>query len=156
MDAERFDTLARSLTTTGSRRRALAALAGLLGLLGLAQPGDATAGGACKPSCNECATCKKGKCHKTKHGKVCKKGKCKPKPNDTTCNGTGKCLNETCNAQPSCMQFSAPCIVGTPPFCCSGICNNFNPFDVHCDKGAAGTMCLAATDCTSGSCIGYT
>jgi hypothetical protein len=58
MDVDRFDMLARSLTSSGSRRRALsAALAGSLGLLGLAQPDEVTAGGACKPRCNECQTC---------------------------------------------------------------------------------------------------
>jgi hypothetical protein len=44
MDADRFDTLARSLTATGSRRHALAALSGALGLvLGASLPEDAAA-----------------------------------------------------------------------------------------------------------------
>src|SRR5688572_30849290 len=106
MDADRFDTLARSLTTSGSRRRALtAALAGSLGFLGLAHPDDATAGGKCKPSCPECQTWKKGKCHKTKHGKVCKKGKCKAKAEGTGCS-TGSCESGSC--------------VAPPPFTCQG------------------------------------
>ena len=47
MDADRFDTLTRSLTAAGSRRRALAAaLAGSLGLLALTDPGDVAAAGA--------------------------------------------------------------------------------------------------------------
>ena len=57
MDADRFDSLARSLTAAGSRRRALAAaLSGALGLLGLAHPDDVAAAksGKCKPKCGEC------------------------------------------------------------------------------------------------------
>ena len=48
MDPPRFDSLARSLTAAGSRRRALALdLSGALGSLGLAHPDDAAAGGKC-------------------------------------------------------------------------------------------------------------
>src|SRR5829696_2458391 len=96
MDAHRFDTLTRSLTQTGSRRHALAAaLAGALGLLGLPRPHGSAAGGKCKPACNACATCKKGPCHKTKHGKVCKKGKCQAKAEGTACPG-GTCQSGRC------------------------------------------------------------
>jgi hypothetical protein len=61
MDADRFDTLARSLTL---RRHALAALSGALGLvLGASLPEDAAAKKKCPP-------CKKrnkqGKCKKKK------------------------------------------------------------------------------------------
>ena len=46
MDEIRFDALARSLTATGSRRRAVvAALGGTFGLFGLADADDAAAGG---------------------------------------------------------------------------------------------------------------
>lgn len=69
MDAQRFDTLTRSLTQTGSRRRAVtAALAGALALLGLARPDEAVAGGRCKPKYTECETCKKGKHGKRRQG----------------------------------------------------------------------------------------
>ena len=115
------------------------------------------------PASNPCKACRNGTCSNrasdTCQGTLCKEcrdGTCSNKTNDTTCNGMGKCLNGTCNAQPTCKQFNAPCIVGTPPFCCSGNCDNLVPGNVHCAKGAAGTMCLASTNCTSGSCIGYT
>ena len=63
MDADRFDSLTRSLMSSGSRRRALGAVAGgVLGLLGLADSDDASAAksGKCKPRCGECARCKRG------------------------------------------------------------------------------------------------
>src|SRR5215208_3853558 len=105
MDADRFDSLARTLTTMGSRRALAAAIGGALGVIALADPKNAAAGnsGKCKPTCDECEKCDKGKCHKTKHGKVCKKGKCKPKPNDSPCSGSGRCLNGTCNLPPVCI-----------------------------------------------------
>ena len=158
MDSARFDSLTRSLTRAGSRRRAMAAaIGGALAVLALADPEHAVAGnsGKCKPKCADCETCDKGPCHRTQHGKVCKKGKCKPKPNDIPCSGSGKCLNGICNAQPTCKKYLDACDSGNPQFCCSGICNAFNPFTPTCATGAAGTNCLAPTDCTSGSCVGY-
>jgi hypothetical protein len=44
MDADRFDALSRSLTSIGTRRRALVAtLGGVLGMLGLVDPNEASA-----------------------------------------------------------------------------------------------------------------
>jgi hypothetical protein len=104
MEADSFDTLTRFLIATGSRRRTLAAaLAGALGLLGLARPDHAAAArsGKCKPKCTECATCKRGKCHKTKHGKTCRKGKCQAKANGTACS-SGTCQGGICTAAGTC------------------------------------------------------
>jgi hypothetical protein len=74
MDDSRFDTLTRSLTTAGSRRRALTTvLGGALGLVAAASLDDAVA--KKKP----CPPCKKRK-----------KGKCKAKlPDGTACSGGG-------------------------------------------------------------------
>ena len=98
MDADRFDTLARSLTAVGSRRRTLAAL----GLLGLADPDEAAAAktGKCKPTCGECEKCKKGDCDKKDGKKVCKKGKCQAKANGTPCSA-GTCQGRRCTSPPS-------------------------------------------------------
>src|SRR5687767_13492606 len=83
MDGPRFDTLTRSLTTTGSRRRALGGLLlGSLGRLG-SRADEATA--KKKP----CPPCKKRK-----------KGKCKKKPDRTACNG-GTCQGGNCVATQS-------------------------------------------------------
>jgi hypothetical protein len=134
MDGIHFDSLTRSLTQTGSRRRALAAtLGGALGVFGLVHPDDAAAGGKCKPACNECATCKKGKCRKTPNGKKCKKGKCKPKPAGTACS-VGTCQSGSCVAQQTCT-----------PNCTDKVCG---------DNGCGGS-CGSCTDprtCESGQC----
>ena len=65
MEVNQFDTLTRSLTGAGSRRRALALALGGLVTLGLVRSDDVAAGAKCKPKCPECKHCKKGK-----HGTV--------------------------------------------------------------------------------------
>jgi hypothetical protein len=177
MDANRFDTLARSLTTAGSRRRALAlALSGAVGLLALAHADDAVAGGECKPKCKECNKCKKGTC---KDGK-CKKGKCKPTPTGTGCR-TGTCASGSCVAAappppppgPTCKSAQQVCandccapMVCADNFCtaASNVCCG-NPgvaCGAHCDCCGVDTFCLdngcdAGTHCCgteSASCEG--
>jgi hypothetical protein len=97
MDLDRFDALIRSLTTAGSRRRAIvAAVGGTLGLLRAGPPDDGLAGGRCKPACGACHACKKGKCKKTKHGKKCKKGKCRPQADGTACANGNNCQGGIC------------------------------------------------------------
>ena len=100
MDADRFDRLSRSLSTAGSRRRALAAaLVSVLGLLRHAAPDDAAAAksGKCKRSPGECEICKKGRCEKKNGKKRCKAGKIQPKPFGTPCPG-GACQNGLCRS----------------------------------------------------------
>src|SRR5215217_7272703 len=84
MDEERFESLTRSLTTTGSRRRALiAALGGALSLdLGASSLQEAAA------KKKSCPACKKRQ-----------KGKCKPKPNGSSCAG-GSCRGGRCITSP--------------------------------------------------------
>jgi hypothetical protein len=167
MDADWFDTLARSLTAVGSRRRALtAAFAGSLGLLGLSHPDGSAAGGACKPACSECQTCKKGKCHKTKHGKVCKKGTCQAKAESIGCS-TGRCQGGSCVAAtggngcpegqkpcgPACILAgqcctSTDCPTGTT--CCSHLCTDTTTDPRHC--GDCITICSVGTTCAGGRC----
>ena len=161
MDADHFDALARSLTAVGSRRRTLVvALSAAVGLRGLVRPDHAAAATfrKCKPKCGECEKCKKGKCDKKQGKKVCKPGKCTPKPNDTPCAGTGRCLNRTCNLQPTCKQAGQAgggCTTFNPAVCCSGICNVILFDGGFCGQGAAGKECLTANDCVSKSCVGY-
>ena len=157
MDAYRFDSLARTITTIGSRRSTLAAAIGAaLGVLGLADPEDAVAGnsGKCKPKCDECQKCDKGACHKTKHGKACKKGKCKPKPDDSACGGSGKCLAGACNLPPVCIQSGGNCSLANSEACCSDVCLELGVRNL-CVAGASGKECLASTDCTSNRCTGF-
>ena len=109
MEVNQFDTLTRSLTGAGSRRRALALALGGLVTLGLVRSDDVAAGAKCKPKCPECKHCKKGK-----HGK---KGKCKPQPNGTACS-VGSCQNGSCAAltpqSPPPPPQSPPCGAGGP------------------------------------------
>lgn len=88
MDADRFDSLVRSLSVVPTRRgvtRALAGL-GLVGMLGV-QDGlsDVAAKKRKKKKCKKCGPCKK-----------CKKGKCKPKPDGTDCGGGQSCRAGSC------------------------------------------------------------
>jgi hypothetical protein len=128
MDADRFDTLARSLTTPGSRRRALAsAVGGALGVLGLRQPDPSARRGKCKPTCDECQKCKKGDCEKKNGKKKCKTGKCKPKAAGTPCTAFagGQCQN--------------------------GTCINVQADEANC--GSLGTACDPTQVCQAGSCF---
>src|SRR5262245_31854845 len=124
MDSARFDALTRALAALPARRalrRALFALA--LGGAAVALP---RAERAAKKKCGPCKQKKKGKCKKRK-------------PNNTPCNGTGQCLNGTCNPQPTCEPaFALACVSGDE--CCSGAC--IGPFPTsNCGQGAAGAPC---------------
>jgi hypothetical protein len=118
MDADRFDALARILTTAGSRRALTFALGGFLALLVLERPDDTTAAksGKCKQPCGPCARCKEGKCKHTAHGKRCKAGKCKPKRNGKSCPQFGTCRGGKCRV-PFCSGKNYCPITGTPPQC---------------------------------------
>ena len=134
LDSNHFDSLARSLTAAGSRRRALAlALSGALGLFGLAHADDAAAGGKCKPQCKECKKCKKGK-----HGK---KGKCKPTPNGTACS-VGSCQNGSC-AVPAC-GAGGPCRVFLSSTTYNGNLGGLSGADAKC-QGLATAAGLPGT-----------
>src|SRR5215213_9797330 len=154
MDAGRFDALTRSVTTAGTRRRALSvALGGALSAVGVLPRNDAVAGGKCKPPCPECKRCKKGK--------KGKKGKCQPTANGTPCS-LGTCQGGVCTAPtlppPVCRAVQESCASDA---CCAGLrCdNNFcKPAPVCC--GAVGASCRgddcdccgAAATCQGGIC----
>jgi hypothetical protein len=152
MDADRFDTLARSFTATGTRRRALAGLGGALGLLGLAHPDDVVAAksGKCKPKCDECEKCDKGKCERKNGEKRCKKGKCKPKAAGTSCTAFagGLCQNGTCvnvrADEASCGRLGNAC--GPTQVCQDGSC-----FSRSTCPATITSLCTSGTECASGS-----
>jgi hypothetical protein len=134
MEADRFDTLTRTLATAGSRRRALVAtLGGALGMFGLVHSDEAQAGGKCRPACDECQTCKQGRCRRTRHGKKCKNGTCHPVRDRTPCSGGGFCQSGTCafpNGTENCCVAAGE--ICTPDggvtfgsyVCCSKVCDN--------------------------------
>ena len=143
MDAERFDSLTRVLTTAGSRRRVLAAaLAGALGLQGRLQPDDAAAGRRCKPKCSECERCKKGK--------KGRKGKCKAKSNGTACStGTcqgGNCSLRTCSSAAECgSDANGGCLCAAPRSGGSKVCLTNTPTGdlvLNCNACPGGTTCV--------------
>lgn len=139
MDGSHFDTLARTLGTTGSRRRALAGLvAGALGLL--AFRAEETEAGK-----------RKGKRKKRR-----KKGGVKCPSGYTAC---GKqCVDLRDNT-----QHCGACFVVCSPgkTCCSGVCANLQDDDNHC--ATCGHRCLTREDetprlnaaeiCSNGACV---
>ncbi len=140
MDEIRFDRLARTLTTAGSRRRALAALSSGLALAtGATSPHETEA----KKKCPPCKKPKKGKC----------KGK---KPDGTPCAG-GTCQSGVCTratGQPTCTGLAQSCSADAA--CCTGICNaggsNVGPFPGTANECATcrtgGAACAGAGDPT--------
>jgi hypothetical protein len=144
MDGTRFDSLARSLTTPGSRRRALAvAFTGALGLLGLEAPIETSAGksGKCLPECSECQTCQKGNCKK-KNGKTrCDRGKCKAKTTGTPCGG-GSCQSGSCVAAAA---------LPPGPTCTDGA-KNGNETVIDCARCANRQGCATRDDCAGALC----
>jgi hypothetical protein len=142
MDADRFDALARNLTVTGSRRRALTtALGSTLALTGLIATDDSMAGGG-KPKCPECKKCK---CKTTRHGKKCK---CKPKPVGTPC-GIGTCQSGSCVA-----TATAP--PPPPPFCeasRSTLCNPTPGASFECSSDPTKSCVCMLTESGSRVCV---
>ena len=144
MDAEQFDTLARSLTEGRSRRGALAAVVG--GVLGVA--GLAEAGAKKKKPCPPCKKRKQGKCKKKLPdgtacpGGICQGGRCaSPTCSDGAKNGSEtdvdcggdcpRCLNgRTCSSRDDCV--GALCKDGTCQVCLG------NPECGTDDNGACG------------------
>jgi hypothetical protein len=100
MEMDRFDRLARTLATVGTRR-ALVQVLPLIGGLGALSCTTATAKKRkskkkCKKPCGSCATCKKGKCKPKADGTVCGP--------DQVCS-TGECIVPACGAGGPCRVF---------------------------------------------------
>ena len=147
MDARRFDTLTRIVSTAGSRRRAVAtAVGGVLALLGLADPHDATA----KKKCSPCKKRKQGKCKKKKPdgtacpGGTCQRGSC---ITDNRCPDGQKPCGPACILAGQCCT-STDCPIGTT--CCNQLCTDTMTDPRHC--GGCTTVCSAGKTCAGGRC----
>ena len=157
MDADRFDTLTRSLGSAGSRRRALgAALSGALVALGVTDPDEASAARSarCRRRPGECERCDRGKCEKKDGKKRCKAGKIKAKAFGTPCS-LGTCQNGACIAAAT--TTMAPPTPPAPLTCpqgltnCNGVCRNLDVEKANC--GACGRECPGTNQaCCSGGC----
>src|SRR5262245_24046976 len=116
MDGDTFDTLVKRAlqrsTRRGIGRLGIGALAATgLASLGLSATGEVQAKkkgkGKKKPkTCPPCKTRRNGKCQGNQ-------------PDDTPCDGTGRCLSGTCNPQPTCSGSGSSC--SSIP-CCAGLC----------------------------------
>ena len=138
MDADRFDTLTRAVTATGSRRTLTQALAALTlgGALGSVGTADVAAKTKKKKACPPCKKRKQGKCKGTK-------------PDETACTG-GTCQSGSCLAAPSAQPA---------PTCSDGIKNGAETgvdCGGSCPACANGQTCAARTDCASARCASGT
>jgi hypothetical protein len=160
MDADQFDTLTRSLSIAGSRRRMLGtALSGALVALRLADPDEVTAARSakCRRKPGECERCDRGKCTKHNGKKHCKAGKVKPKPFGTPCS-LGTCQNGACiaavpSSPPPSTLPTPPAPLTCPPGLtnCNGVCRNLDVETANC--GACGRVCPGENQaCCSGLC----
>src|SRR5215218_5508658 len=166
MDADQFDTLTRSLSIAGSRRRMLGtAISGALVALRLADPDEVTAARSakCRRKPGECERCDRGKCTKHNGKKHCKAGKIKPKAAGTPCS-LGTCQNGACIAAalpipttppttpvPACVGLQGAC--SSSAQCCTStmgaVCeDNFCPSagNIVCCKPVSAS-CVTSSDC---------
>ncbi len=158
MDADRFETLVRSLTVSGTRRRSLLATLGIvIGSLGMTGSDDAEAAksGKCTRLPGECETCTKGKCQRKNGKKSCKAGKIAPKAEGTGCSGgtcqNGQCISPTGQVVPPPPQPPGRdgCPDGTQD--CSGSCVDLASDSLNC--GSCGARCQLNAHCSEGACL---
>jgi hypothetical protein len=161
MDAQSFDSLTRSLTSAGSRRRVLtlalsAALAPLLAR-------EEAAAHDLRKKCKKKSGKQKKKCFKKAKAhcdpscgmcQVCTGGVCSLVADDTSCDGNGRCLTGVCNPPPACKPAGSQCPGGDFD-CCGFTCANSLCKGTGPDLAPVGGLCHVGSDCLSGRCIGY-
>ena len=143
MDTARVEAIVRFLNDQRSRRGMTRLLGGLTASALLVTSGrNGTAAQRKKrPKC----ICRKRK----------KSGRCGAKlPDGTACPRKGRCLNGTCNREPTCAGAGASC--ATDGDCCSGQCRaDLETDELACSPSAVGEPCHEADDCASLTCVGY-
>ena len=157
MDDHRFDALARSFSSPGTRRGVIGGLLiGSLSLLGLAEAGEkakrkkkhkkktrqqtpsAPPPVTCTPNCND-RTCGAdgcgGSCGTCSGGKLCQGGLC-------ACPSGQQDSGGVCGTDQVCYGFDQPCVLGSE--CCGGTCS-----PAACAKGSVGRPCHVTNDCAA-------
>jgi hypothetical protein len=158
MESERFDRLARSLTTGSSRRGVVAGLAGSLATtLSLASGGDAKRARKRHKKCRCRPNCKNKVCGDNGCGKSC--GTC-PADQLFCCNGACRsecCGDAQCATGQTCLRGACvtPCTIDQDcpvsiNTCCNGACVNTDTDRNNC--GACGTPCSGTATCFDGQC----
>ena len=123
-----IDRLARTLAASPTRRGFTRTMAGTV------------LAGAVSSLARDAAAKKKRK--KCKACRFRRKGRCKGrKPDETPCNGDGKCFDGECIAKPQCDGFGAECDPSGPLNCCNSC------FIDTCQRGFAGDQCFVNADC---------
>ena len=166
MESGCFDILTRSLFVAGSRRQACAlALGGALAPLLIGE--NAAAHNALK-SCKrksgkqkkQCL--KKAKKHNAAHANEAPPPPCQGQPDNTPCNGDGRCLTGVCNPKPTCFDKARSCSPMNESACCSETCPPEPPINVvgECSHSEAGKPCYTDASCNFGdtgflTCVGY-
>ena len=146
METARFDHITSALAETSTRRGALRGLAAAaFGLGAVAVLGS-----------------QESAAKRLKKGQK-KKSPCQGQPDDTPCNGDGRCRNGMCNLRPSCATSPTVCPNTTTSSlvdraCCSSICGA--PLfggRAWCTKSATGQPCYDTNDCSliADVCLGY-
>ena len=149
MEADRLDSLTRSLSMTGSRRRTLTGLlVGTLGFLGARV--EATAARNCKKIKNKQ---KRKKCLAKANG-GCPSGQ---KPCDGGCiPSTQCCTTADCTGGKTCQNRVCGCAAGSPP--CGDICCVVAPgmttFHIECAAGNSCKCHFAASETCGTNCQG--
>jgi hypothetical protein len=130
-----IDRLARMLGASPTRRGITRVLTGMTLAGTLTAAHDAAA--RRKKKCKACRFRKRGRC----------RGK---KPNETPCNGDGKCFDGACIVKPQCDGVGAQCDPSGPVNCCNGC------FIDTCQPGSANDECFVTADCFAGlTCIAF-
>jgi hypothetical protein len=178
MDSSRFDTLVRTLGTTGSRRTVLRALGGVvLAALGVTPTGDAEARrrkkkckhglkrcgrrcvdrqtdgtncGSCGTICGPCETCQFGTCRTTcPTCQECQNGTCGPVTDGTVCGACGACQQGHCDGQ---CTATEQCANGS----CVAACDPACPSNQACVNGGcvdASGGCTTPDDSCAGDIV---
>ena len=159
MDADHFDALSRSLTTTRSRRSLARLLSGLIlgGVLSALGATEALA--RCRPRCGPCKRCQNGRCRRKAEGATCGQGRVCLAGICTCPSGTEPCGNAcvaTCGPDEARNPTNCTCCLTNGRPCdarpCCGDCETTDQAEL-CFALRDGDLCSFDAQCESGDCF---